>query len=116
MATKKKSVTRKKLTKKAQGILRSNIFISLALTSILFNLFFFVGIVLFNSTNNLDESLYTAAVGNLCDENYAENLEERMEDSVNPEYEKAIFEVKCQTGEFASLAASRALLSASTTP
>lgn len=91
---------KKKLTKKVQKIIKSDVFASLALVSILFNVFFFSGIVLFTSTNSLDLSLHRAAVGNLCEKNYNDNLVREMDRSSDPALAKTLFEITCEEGDF----------------
>lgn len=90
----------KKLTKKVKNVMKSDFFASLALVSILFNVFFFTGVVLFRSTNQLDMSLHTAAFDNLCNKNYTENLQEELKASNDPRLTQTLFEIRCQEGDF----------------
>lgn len=91
---------RKQLTKKVKALLRTDVLVSIALTSVLLNVFFFSGVYLFQKTNNLDEWMYRVSYNNLCTENYTENLVERMEESTAPEVAKVRFEALCNTGDF----------------
>ena len=91
---------RKKLTKKVKSYIRADVMGSVALVSVLINVFFFSGVVLFNSTNQLDVSLYEAAERNLCLDNYEENLMDEMEESEDPALARANLEIECQSGEF----------------
>ena len=90
----------KKLTKKAAKLLRTDVLVSVALASLLFNVFFFVGVLVFSSTNQLDRNMYDIAFSNLCDKNYTENLNELMEQSDVPELTKLKFEAQCFQGDF----------------
>ena len=90
----------KKLTKKVKGVIRADVMNSVALVSVLVNIFFFSGVVLFNATSQLDASMYEASVSNLCNENYADNLMREMEEADDPARAKANFEVICRSGEF----------------
>ena len=91
---------RKKLTKKAKLMLRWDILASVALVSVLLNVFFFSGVVLYSSTNQLDASLYEAAEQNLCLDNYTENLEDALRDADDPQAARAKFEIQCRSGQF----------------
>ncbi len=93
-------VKAKKLTKKAKKLMKVDIVSSVALVSVLINLFFFSGVILFNSTNRLDESLYNASVVNLCHDNYQDNLTNFMNESTNKAAAKANFEIQCRSGDF----------------
>lgn len=90
----------KKLTKKVKSVIKSDLIGSIALVSVLINVFFFSGIVLFNATNQLDVSLYNASVKNLCIDHGEENLAAEMAAADNAGLAKANFEVECRTGEF----------------
>ncbi len=90
----------KKLSKKVEKIIRSDIFAAIAIASLFLNLFLLTGFVLFNSTNRLDEAVYEEAYTNLCRDNYNVNLQERMENSADPQLEKIRFDVYCRTGAF----------------
>ena len=90
----------KKLTKKVKAIIRSDVIGSVALVSVLLNVFFAAGVVLFNATNELDVSVYEASVANLCNDNYASNLMDEMETADDPAVAKANFEIVCRSGEF----------------
>lgn len=94
----------KKLTKKVKAAMRSDVIASVALVSVLLNVFFFSGVIIFSASNQLDASLYEAATTNLCNENYADNLMDEMElaieDGRDPAVAKANFEVVCRSGEF----------------
>jgi hypothetical protein len=96
----KMKFNKKKLTKKIKAYIRSDVIGSVAMVSILLNVFFFSGVVLFNATNELDVSLYEAAEKNLCVDNYQENLIEEINKSEDPQEARTSFEVECQTGEF----------------
>ncbi len=91
---------KKKLTKKIKSYIRADVLGSVAMVSILMNVFFFSGVVLFNATNELDVSLYEAAEKNLCVDNYQENLSEELQAAQDQDEARANFEVECQTGEF----------------
>ena len=93
-------LSNKKISKKVKGLIRSDVMNSVALVSVLVNVFFFSGVVLFNATNQLDVSMYEAAVNNLCTDNYTENLAREVDESKNPSEAKANFEVVCRSGEF----------------
>ena len=95
-----KILNQKKLTKKVKAIIRSDVIGSVALVSVLLNIFFIAGVVLFNATNQLDVSVYEASVTNLCNENYADNLMDEMEAAEDPALAKANFEIVCRSGEF----------------
>ena len=90
----------KKVTKKAKAAIRSDILGSVALVSVLLNIFFFSGVVLFNATSELDTSLYEASVANLCNENYETNLQREMDNADNEAEAKMNFEIVCRSGEF----------------
>jgi hypothetical protein len=90
----------KKLTKKVKAIIKSDVIGSVALVSVLLNVFFFSGVVLFNATNELDVSVYEASVRNLCNDNYDSNLQDEMERASDPARAKANFEIVCRSGEF----------------
>ena len=91
---------KKKLTKKVKAVMNQDIIVSVAMVSIMINIFFFSGILLFTSTSRLDASLYEASRDNLCVENYVSNLERELEASSDPATTQALFEVMCQSGEF----------------
>lgn len=91
---------KKKLTKKVIKIIKSDVFASLALVSILFNVFFFTGVIMFTSTNSIDLSLHRAATTNLCEKNYEANLQKEMNKSTDPALAKTLFEITCQDGDF----------------
>lgn len=80
--------------------MRGDVFASIAMVSLLFNLFFLIGVVMYNSTNNLDEAAYNSAYANLCDKNYSSNLAERQEEAGNSKQAKDVFNAYCRTGEF----------------
>jgi len=90
----------KKLTKKVKAVIKSDVIGSVVLVSVLINVFFFTGVVLFSATNQLDASLYNAAVTNLCSSNYADNLSVELDEAKNPDAAKAKFEIMCRSGEF----------------
>lgn len=94
------SFNKKKLTKKVKNIIKSDVFAAMALVSIMFNVFFFSGILLFNSTNKLDLAMHNASIDNLCVDHYEENLVEQMELSSDPALAKSLFEIRCQSGDF----------------
>lgn len=91
---------KKKLTKKVRAVIKSDVMGSIALVSVLINIFFFSGVVLFSATNQLDVSLYNTVAKNLCVDHYQENLLDQMTTADNPATAKANFEIKCGTGEF----------------
>lgn len=91
---------KKKLTKKIKNLIQNDILASLAFASLLLNIFFFSGMILFSATNKLDEDVFRAAYSNLCDENYVQNLQQRMEESTSPELAQVQFEVDCLQGDF----------------
>ncbi len=91
---------RKKLTKKVKSYIRSDVMGAVAMASVLINVFFFSGIVLFNATNQLDVSLYEASKENLCMTNYDDNLADEMNGADNVAQARANFEITCQSGEF----------------
>jgi hypothetical protein len=93
---------RKKLTKKVKMMVKGDVMGSLAMASILLNVFFLSGILLFAATNQLDASLYNASVKNLCVDNYEQNLSKQLSENQDkdPETTKAMFEVVCVKGEF----------------
>ena len=90
----------KKLTKKAKGIIKSDVMGSVALVSVLLNVFFMAGVVLFSATNELDASVYEAAVSNLCDHNYNDNLMREMDEASDPTRARVNFEIVCRSGSF----------------
>lgn len=90
----------KKLTKKATKVLRTDVLVSVAATSILINVFFIAGLLTFTGTNAIDQEVYDLASKNLCDKHYQENLSEYMEASDVPELTKLKFEALCKTGDF----------------
>ncbi len=92
--------SKKKITKKIKDLIQYDVLMSVAITSLMLNIFFFSGVVLFNGTNTIDESAFRASYSNLCDKNYVENLKERMEDAKSPELAKIQFEVDCLEGDF----------------
>lgn len=93
-------LNRKKLTKKVQKIIKSDIFASVALVSILFNIILFSAVLLYQSTNAIDLSVYNASYDKLCKDRYDDNLIDQIEESSDPAYAKALFEVKCESGDF----------------
>ena len=92
--------TRKKISKKAQTIFKSDMFAAVAMVSLMLNLFLVVGIVLFFSTNRLDRPAYRAAYANLCGENYNANLRNQPGYDQSPAEAKAVFNAYCRTGDF----------------
>lgn len=91
---------KKKLTKKVKSAIKFDTMSSLAMVSIMINIFFFSGIVLFNATTRLDVSLYNTAFERLCERNYTENLQNEIDSADDPETAKAVFEVECRSGGF----------------
>lgn len=80
--------------------MKGDVFASIAIVSLLLNLFFLVAVVMFNSTNNLDEEAYRAAYANLCDKNYEDNLADREVDAEDTQQAADLFNAYCRTGEF----------------
>ena len=93
-------MAKKKLTKKIKGLIKRDMWVSVAAVSILLNLFFVVGAVLFATTSSLDSAVYRAGYNNLCDKNYAENLNDRMNDEKDEAKALRDFEVLCLRGDF----------------
>ena len=91
---------KKKLTKKVKAVMHQDIVVSVAMVSIMINVFFFSGVLLFASTNRIDLEVFDAAKENLCSNNYDQNLGEVLNEANDKVATKALFEVKCQSGEF----------------
>ncbi len=93
-------MAKKKLTKKIKNLIKYDLLMSIAMASILLNIFFLVGVLLFNTTSKLDERIFKAAYSNLCDKNYITNLDQRMDDATDPDAAKIQFEADCLRGGF----------------
>lgn len=94
-------MAKKKLTKKMKKALQNDAIASVFIASLLLNVFFLSGVLLFASTNKLDKSVYDAAFNNLCEENYTDNLADTVEDtSDTPGLARMEHEIRCQRGDF----------------
>lgn len=81
--------------------MQSDMLVSVAIVSVCINIFFFVGVGIYTTTNKLDESAYSVAYSNLCIENYKENAKRAVESNPeNPDIALLYFEVACKEGEF----------------
>lgn len=80
-----------------------NVFIAVALTSLLINLFFLIGVVLYASTSWFDESMHKSAVARYCDDyrdiDFSDNKTIKVDGKqITP---KDMFNVTCKSGDFA---------------
>ncbi len=91
---------RKKLTKKVRGYIKKDMLAAIAIVSLMVNVFFFSGVVLFSATNELDISLYEAAEKNLCVDNYEQNLLDEIDAADEPAAARANLEIACKSGDF----------------
>ena len=87
-------------SKKIKNITRGNLLSALIIASLLLNFALIVGIVLFRSSNALDESLYRSAYHNLCVKNFDANLRDRVAEYGKSALQTLDMEVDCRNGEF----------------
>jgi heme/copper-type cytochrome/quinol oxidase subunit 2 len=94
----------KKLNKKTKKEIKHNVFVSLIVTSVLFNLFFIIGLVTYNSTNTLDEQIYAHAYEQFCQDDTNGNNKvayiEKYENFNGTKEAAASYDIQCQSGEF----------------
>lgn len=80
--------------------MQRDIMASLFIASLLLNVFFLSGVLLFNGTNKLDESVYSTAYSNLCENNYSDNLTDAIDNSKQPITAAMQHEIRCNKGGF----------------
>lgn len=103
MSTKKKPVKKKtsntkNILNKAQQAVREDIVKSLAITSILLNIFFLTGIIVLSSTNIFNRGLY-----NYAQENYCKNIDAVVDRAEELGSEKAAideWQISCAGKDF----------------
>lgn len=83
----------KKLTKKVKKHISDNMLVAVALTSLLINMFFLIGVIIYASTDRLDKALYNNAYTRYCLDDDVIVFEEGS-------LEKSEYEVGCRTGDF----------------
>lgn len=90
----------KKVSKKVRAIVQSDMLVAVAITSLCINVFFLAGLVLFASSNRLDEGVYNVAVDNLCNKHYEQNMNRRAELKDDAKTAMLKFDIICNKGEF----------------
>lgn len=96
MATKKKSS--KSYLKRVHRIMESDLFKSLAITSILFNLLFLVGIFVLTSNDTFDRGLYLATRDKYCSN--LDGVRDRAEELGDENAAIREWQVSCEGKDF----------------
>jgi len=91
----------KKITQKTKKIIKENTLLAVAITSVLINLFFIIGVITFSSTSKFDKNIYVEGMMRYCDD-YDEVKEEGVSAIVNGQEvpQEVIYDITCKSGEF----------------
>lgn len=90
-----------KTTKKVKKEISRNVLIAVAITSVLLNMFFLIGLVVYSSTNKFDSALLVESTKRYCD-NYTTNMNmvEYFSTPNGIAPDEAAHSITCKQGEF----------------
>ena len=94
-------MAKSKLTKKTKKAVKENTLVAVVIASFLVNLFFFTGLIIYNSTTQIDYGVYSTTKDRFCNDNYADYLAGLQENSENYMVDRAALNVECVKGDFA---------------
>ncbi len=94
-------MAKNKLTKAVKKNIKQNTLVAVIAASLLINLFFFTGLVIYNSTTQIDISLLNETRAQVCGEDYEDHLAELSAETGDPDAAKIALETTCVKGDFA---------------
>lgn len=90
-----------KMTKKTKKEINRNVLVAVAITSILVNMFFLIGVVTYASTSKFDEALLARATSRYCDDISEIKIPDQNVVPANSIPPAVLFSIVCRNGEFA---------------
>ena len=89
-----------KLSKKTKKAIKENTLVSIVIASFLINLFFFTGLIIYNSTTEIDHGVYVTTKDKFCNDSYAEYLGKLQDTSSDYASDRAALNIECVKSDF----------------